>query len=127
KDIILYTKKESTKKILESLKEMAEYANGHKLKDDEYDRVHEAIFKIVKTLSCEVDLGGSIDEDMEVNLRSLEQRIVPEIEAKEYMKKFLDKLDERLSEERVPVAFEPARFEGEYLWISVEDSPVSLF
>ena len=92
-DIVLYTKPATVNEILSHLTQIAEYANLNESDntDESSKKIQEYIFSIINALAKEINLGGKINDDVREKLNSLEDKLLPYINRKKYIKK-LDEL-----------------------------------
>ena len=84
-DIVLYTSSETVNKILYSLTQIADYAN--RKDSDNTDKLQGHIFDIINSLAKEIKLGGGIEGEVRENINALEDKLLPYIRSKEYVKK----------------------------------------
>lgn len=115
-DIVLYTKPETVTEILSHLTEIAAYAN-HDNTDECSKKMQEHIFGIINALAKEIDLGGEINEDVRKNINALEDKLLPYINSKKYIKR-LDELVRSKIQGLEKVEFKPDETSGErnVLW-----------
>ena len=87
-DIVLYTKPKTVNEILSHLTQIAEYANCKESDNtDEFSKkIQEHIFGIINSLAKEINLGGEINDDVRKNLNALEDKLLPYINSKKYVK-----------------------------------------
>lgn len=85
KDVMLYGKKETIIGVLTSLEEIAQLTSPEKSNNDQNttEKIQSEVFKIIKTLANDLELGGSLDEEIvRKKLFALENRIYPALEEK---------------------------------------------
>ena len=94
KDIIPYTKPESAKSILNSLNAIASEVNTQEnTANKKHMQTH--IYAIINTLSDEIGLGGTIQQDIATELDKLEDSILPYLDKKRYMNKINELVQEK--------------------------------
>ena len=88
KDIVLYTKPDTVNNILSHLTEIAEYANKAETdcKGNFSKEMQKPFFNIIDCLAKEINLGGEINEDIRKKINALEDKLLPYINSKEYVK-----------------------------------------
>jgi gas vesicle protein len=91
-DIVLYTKPKTVNEILSHLTQIAKYANGKETDNtDEFSKkIQEHIFGIINSLAKEINLGGEINEEFRKNLNALEDKLLPYINSKKYVKRLMN-------------------------------------
>lgn len=110
KDIIPYTKPESAKSILNSLNAIASEVNTQEnTANKKHIQTH--IYAIINTLSDEIGLGGTIQQDIATELDKLESLILPYLIGEKYMNKINERIQERLGEFLTDFTIEDG-----YLW-----------
>ena len=85
KDVMLYGKKETILGVLTSLEEIAQLTSPEKTANDQLttEKIQSEVFRIIKTLANDLELGDSLDEDaVRTKLFALENRIYPALEEK---------------------------------------------
>ena len=110
KDIIPYTKPESAKSILNSLNAIASEVNTQENTiNKKHIQIH--IYAIINTLSDEIGLGGTIQQDIATELDKLESLILPYLIGEKYMNKINERVQEKLGEFLTDFTIEDG-----YLW-----------
>lgn len=121
KDIIPYTKPESAKSILNSLNAIASEVNTQEnTANKKHMQTH--IYAIINTLSDEIGLGGTIQQDIATELDKLEDSILPYLDKKRYMNKINELVQERLN--KILTNF---TIEDNYLWWRVRGEKTGMF
>jgi hypothetical protein len=95
KDIIPYTKPESSKSILNSLNAIASEVNTQENTANK-KHIQPHIYAIINTLSEEIGLGGAIHQDIATEMDKLEDSILPYLNRKRYMDKINELIQEKL-------------------------------
>jgi hypothetical protein len=129
-DIIIYTKEESTQKLLSSLTRIATHAGKIHTTEEEKQEVQKEVFEIINILSEEMNLGGRINKAIKDDLNKLDAKVRPFLTAKEYKKKLVEEVHGILERAALPVSFSKPYYEpwagNEYLWVKIEGSPIEL-
>lgn len=89
KDIIPYSKPESTKSILSSLNAIASEVSEQE-EDTNKSHIQSHLYAIINTLSAEIGIGGAIQKDVITELNKLEDYILPYLNRKNYVNKIND-------------------------------------
>lgn len=129
KDIILYTNKNTVNNILKSLTVIAKYAGKDQTEEDDKKKIQAQVFEIVNQLAKEMNLGGEISPEMQTKLDSLEKSILPYLNIKSYKAQLLADINRLLSEQtECPLnnAHYDYWFDGYYIFINIENSPVRM-
>lgn len=121
KDIIPYTKPESAKSILNSLNAIASEVNTQENTINK-KHIQTHIYAIINTLSDEIGLGGTIQQDIATELDKLEDSILPYLDKKRYMNKINELVQERLN--KILTNF---TIEDNYLWWRVRGEKTGMF
>ena len=121
KDIIPYTKPESAKSILNSLNAIASEVNTQENTINK-KHIQTHIYAIINTLSDEIGLGGTIQQDIATELDKLENSILPYLDKKRYMNKINELVQEKLS--KILTNF---TIEDNYLWWRVRGEKTGMF
>jgi|GEM_PF-1569672 len=130
RDIIIYTKRESTDLLLDHLSVIAKYSGDEALTEAGRTSVRKAIYDIINVLAGELNLGGQLCGDIQKKLNGLDDKIRPYILAKQAKQDLMDEVSRILRTAELDVSFGTPKFEAwlgdEYLWIQIERSPVYL-
>lgn len=130
RDILLYTKEESTVRLLGFLNGIAGHAGTATLSDTAKAEVQKCVYGIVNVLAQEINLGGQISDPVKDQLESLDRQIRPFLLEKEYRFRLKDTVDRILRTSDLDVSFSEPKYEkwlgDEYLWARIERSPVYL-
>jgi hypothetical protein len=131
RDIIIYTKKDSTGQLLDELEEIAKYAGDKALTDEGRADVRKALYKIINVLAEELNLGGQLCDDTQKTLKKLDDKIRPILIAKQAKQDLKDEVVRVLKASDLEVSFGKIEYDTwiageEYLWIQIEQSPVYL-
>jgi gas vesicle protein len=122
-DIVLYTKPKTVNEILSHLTQIAEYANCKESDNtDEFSKkIQEHIFSIINSLAKEINLGGEINDDVTKKLNALEDKLLPYINSKKYVKT-LNELVRSKIKNLQEFVFEPDETSGErnVLWWHID-------
>ncbi|MDR0303157.1 MAG: hypothetical protein LBH98_00060 [Chitinispirillales bacterium] len=124
-DIVLYTKPKTVNDILQHLTQIAEYANSKESDNtDEFSKkMQEHIFGIINSLAQEINLGGEINDDVRKNLNALENKLLPYINSKKYVKKINELVRSKIQEQELKeFKLEPDETSGELnvLWWHID-------
>ncbi|HHT22195.1 MAG TPA: hypothetical protein GXZ87_02630 [Bacteroidales bacterium] len=85
KDIIPFAKPENSSAILFELNKIAEVSISSNNENSVTKKIQQSIFSIINVLSKEIGLGGEINEEINKEFDSLENRILPFLNKKSYI------------------------------------------
>lgn len=131
RDIIIYTKKESTSQLLDQLSHIAKYSGDEALTEEGRADVRKALYSIINVLAEELNLGGQLCEDTQKKLKDLDDKIRPFVIAKQAKQDLASEVSRLLKSADLDVSFGEPKYEtwiggDEYLWLQIERSPVYL-
>lgn len=130
RDILLYTKEESTLQLLGHLNQIAKHAGSTALSVDEQAVVQKCVYGIINVLAKEIGLGGQMSEPIKEQLGELDRQIRPFLLEKQYRAMLLDTVERVLRSSDLEITFSELKYEkwlgDEYLWVRIEKSPVYL-
>lgn len=141
KDIIMFTNSNNSKKIIDSLNNIAAKVNKNVLISDAHNDedsafIQEQILDIINILSKELNQGGNVSHEIRTGLLDLEKKILPFIKEKERKikeeklineskEKLFKGLKDQLEEPFVNVDFKDW-VDGEYIFIDIENIPIKV-
>jgi hypothetical protein len=130
RDILLYTREDSTEQLLGFLNGIAKHAGPANLSDIAKAEVQESVYGVINVLAKEIDLGGRISDSIKVQLDELDRQIRPFLLEKEFRAKLKDAVNRALRNSKLDVVFDEPKYERylgfEYLWVRIERSPIYL-
>lgn len=136
KDIIIYTKAENSKKIINSLRKISDASNWsrepYKTNENSEHKsdIQTEIFTIINTIADDLGMGGSIEGKVEEDLTELEKAIRPYLLTKEYRARLLDEVHQCLARTELDLSFANPHYEvwlgNEYLWTRIEGTPIEI-
>jgi hypothetical protein len=130
RDLIIYTKKDSTKQLLEQLTEIAKYSGDNALTEEGLEAVRRSLYQIVNILADELNLGGELCDNTQKKLKELDGKIRPLLIAKQAKQDLLEEVSKALRDPELEFTFGPPKYEkwrdDEYLWIQMDQGQVYL-
>ena len=129
KDILMYTGQKTTKAILLKMDRMADFAKFENISKEDQKEMQSCVFEIVNLLAMEINLGGKIEQEERDTLNSIENKILPYLNMKEYKNRFIMDFNNALKESGQINGYAEYKLHndgGEYIFIKIDNSSVSL-
>lgn len=130
-DIVPYTDKKTVFEILQSLNKISDNQYSEEENNiDEIKRVREKnqkeIYNILRLLSREIGLGGDVTNEIQNEIKQLEDKVLPVLYLKEFKKRFLEKLKKQLEDSDIPINNQYFKEDNFCYYIEIKNSAVEI-